>query len=250
MSEGLLYAHAQSAVAIFTKVLKGVFRKDLASVLPKRILPISTSPPRDIQVLVSEDMEEIRKLLSSGQRVRHLAEARLRPYTVIEENLRELHGATTRRSSTSRLVRSLKAGQWTTVLPLVAGMITNPEASLLFVLKVGKTEGLPVKVDASAATAVVFRYAKIEDRYPFLTRDVADKLNLSTNKVVGLVKLFQLKGQEDFHTGIRAGKSSWVQRYSQKTLDLLSKSIQADGIENLWTAFRKGQTRDWKPYLA
>jgi len=137
-------------------------------------------------------MGEVRKLLASGQRARHAAEVRLQPYLVIEENLRDLHGVTTRRVSTSRLVESLKAGQWTRVLPLMAGIVTNPEARLPVLQRVSKTEAFPVKVDAPAPTAVVFKYGKVEDRYPFLTMDLADKLNLTTNRVVGLVKLSQL----------------------------------------------------------
>lgn len=248
MSEGLLYVHAQSAVAIFTKLLRDIFRREIAS-LPKRVLPVSTSPPKDIQVLVSEDMEEVRRLLASGQRVRHIAEARLKPYLVIEQNLRELHAISSRRVSTGQVVKSLKAGQWMSALPLVAGMVTNPEASIPVMLRVSKTEGLPVKVDSTAPTAVVFKYARVEDRYPFLTRDLADRLKLTTNKVVGLVKLFHIKGQDEFHTAIRISRSSYVQRYTNKTLDMLQRAIGAEGLERLWDAFRKGESRDPKPYL-
>ena len=51
ISEGQLYVHVQSGVTLFRDVLNSVFDQDLASHLPTRVLPISTSPPTDLATL-------------------------------------------------------------------------------------------------------------------------------------------------------------------------------------------------------
>jgi hypothetical protein len=85
ISEGLLYAHVEQAVLIFGALLKRVFNKELAGWPPRRILPLSTSLPREITAIIEEDMATISSMLSKGHRQEDDAEARLRPYQVIEK---------------------------------------------------------------------------------------------------------------------------------------------------------------------
>jgi hypothetical protein len=54
VSEDLLYVHARGAVTLFDEILTANFSERLADSLPERVLPISTSPPRDIQILIDE----------------------------------------------------------------------------------------------------------------------------------------------------------------------------------------------------
>jgi hypothetical protein len=66
ISEGLLYAHVEQGVLIFGALLKRVFNKELAGWLPRRILPLSTSLPREITAIVEEDMAAIRACSAKG----------------------------------------------------------------------------------------------------------------------------------------------------------------------------------------
>jgi hypothetical protein len=77
------------------------------------------------------------------------------------------------------------------------------------------TEGPAFRIDQTAPTGIAFRYVRPEDKYPFLTTDVADRVGVGRNRVVGLAKLFGLKGKDDFHTSIKVSWTSSVQRYSQ-----------------------------------
>jgi len=249
MGEELLYAHAQSAVAIFNQVLSSEFSGRARRRLPKRVLPLSTIPPKEINLVISEDMERIRGLLRSGVRARHSAEARLRPYLVMEEVLRESQQVPSRPASAARVIRELKAGQWSTVLPLVSGVVTNPESAIAISLRVSKKEGIPVRVDNNATTTIAFRYSKLEDRYPFLTRDLSERLGgLSTNKLVGLTKLLGLREDEAYHTSIRVSRSSFVQRYSSRALEVLRAALAKEGVEVLWRAYVSGETRNPSAY--
>lgn len=49
VSEGLLYVHARPAATLVDDLLQDCFDEALADHLPERVLPISTSPPTDLQ---------------------------------------------------------------------------------------------------------------------------------------------------------------------------------------------------------
>lgn len=248
ISEGLLYAHVEQAVLIFGAVLKRVFNKELATWLPRRILPLSTSLPKEITAIIEHDMAAISSMLSKGHRQEDDAEAKLRPYQVMEKNIRETQGGPVKEPSAAQLVRKVKKGDWRAVLPMVAGLV-QPEASGIGVsLYVTKKNGFPVRIDPGASAAIAFRYVKPEDKYPYLTSELAKKLDTTTSKVVGLVKLLGMKNSEEFHTAIKVGQKSVVNRYSEKARMVMRAAIEREGIENLWAAVKAGEHRNPREY--
>lgn len=76
-SEGLLYLHTRAGVTLFDEVLHDVFGERLADHLPERVLPISTSPPADVEVLIDQQFSQVQELFRPGNRKR--VEARARP---------------------------------------------------------------------------------------------------------------------------------------------------------------------------
>jgi hypothetical protein len=249
MSEGLLYTHAQSAVQIFGTLLKKVFKQDLSKELPARILPISTLMPQDLNILVSSDLDGIRALLGKKKRREEEAEARLRPYQVIEENLNEIQGSNARTPSMRKLISRMKGGEWRPILPMVAGLAQSTSTGIPISLHVTKHEGFPVKIDPNASSNLAFRFIKPEDKYPFLTMDLAKKLDISIHKLIGLLKLFGLKGKEDFHMEMKISKTGHVQRYSEKAYMVLRRAIDKDGIESLWQAYKNKTSKKSDDYL-
>jgi hypothetical protein len=61
VNEGLLYLHARACVTLFDEILLDVFQERLADHLPERVLPISTRPPADIDVLIDEQFDQVKK---------------------------------------------------------------------------------------------------------------------------------------------------------------------------------------------
>jgi hypothetical protein len=244
ITEGLLYGHAQSAVQIFAAVLKKVFNKELSKTLPRRILPIATTMPGDITTVISEDLEGIRKLLGKGKRQEDDAEARLRAYMVIENNIREVQGVTHPAATLSKTVRNLKMGDWKSVLPMVAGLVQSTPGGIPISLHVSKREGFPVRIDPKAPTAIAFRYVKPEDKYPYLTGELSKKLGTSPSRVIAFVKMFQMKGNDEYHTGIRVSTTGRVQRYSDKAREVLAAAIAKEGVDKLWTEAKAGTVLD------
>ena len=248
MSEGLLYGHAQSAIQIFGAILKRVFNRELAKWLPRRILPISTSLPTEIHAVIEHDMNAISIMLSKGHRREDDAEARLRAYQVMEKNIRESQGVPSTEPSDAVIVRKLKSGDWKTVLPMVAGLVQPAIGGIPFSLHVTKKDGVAVRIDPGASAAIAFRYVKPEDKYPYLTSELAKKLDTTTSKVVGLVKLLGIKNNDDFHTSIKVSQKGVVNRYSEKAHRLMAAAIAKEGIDPLWAAAKSGEHRNPSEY--
>ena len=249
ISEGLLYGHAQSAVQIFATLLKKVFNKELSKTLPRRILPIATVVPTDITAIVAEDMEAVRSLLGGRRRREDDAEARLRPYMVIEKNIREMQGVTHAVPSVSVAVKSLKSEDWKSTLPMVAGLVQPVAGGIPLSLHVTKGDGFPVRVDPKAPTAIAFRYIKPEDKYPYLTGELGKKLGISPAKVVAFARMFQMKDNDEYHTSIKVSTTGKVQRYSEKAHQVLAAAIVKEGAEKLWSQVRDKKVLDPRTYL-
>ena len=87
ISEGQLYLHVQSGVTLFVDLLKSVFDQQINTHLPSRVLPVSTSPPTDLETLFDSEVSEIKKLLHPGKRRRIEALARLRPLAILDATI-------------------------------------------------------------------------------------------------------------------------------------------------------------------
>jgi len=248
IGEGLLYSHVQSAVNIFTSLLKKVFRQNLAAILPKRVLPITAAVPQDIQALVSSDLEEVKALLSGKRRREDEAEARLRPYEVMEKNLRLVQGSESRTPSIRQIVRKMKKGSGRTVLPMVGMLVQGAPGGIPISIHLTKGKGFPVRIDQNAPDTIAFRYIKPEDKYPHLTGELADKVGVGRGKVVGLIKMFGFKGNDEYHMTMRIGKTTHVHRYSEKAFVVLRNAVAAEGLDTLWKIARAGQHKDPSQY--
>ena len=132
---------------------------------------------------------------------------------------------------------------------MVAGLVQPNFGGIPISLHVTKSEGLPVRIDPKAPTAIAFRYVKPEDKYPYLTSELAKKLGVSSSKIVGLVKLFQMKGNDEYHTSIRVSTTGKVQRYSDKAHGVLANAIAKGGLDALWKRSKSADALDPRNYM-
>lgn len=70
VSEDVLYLHARALVTVIDDILQGHFDDTLADNLPMRVLPISTHPIGEVQLLIDKEYRQIRELLAPGKRAR------------------------------------------------------------------------------------------------------------------------------------------------------------------------------------
>lgn len=87
VDEALLYVHLRAAVTLFDDLLQRVFRENLVEHLPRRILPVSTEPPQDFQVLIDREYTKIAELLQPGRRMGAEARARIRTLLAMEAHV-------------------------------------------------------------------------------------------------------------------------------------------------------------------
>jgi len=240
MSEGLLYYYSLSAITIFRELLKTIFGIKLETYLPNRILPITAKPPKDLNFLIEDDLEEAKKLLVPRKRRQEEALAKIRPYTIIENNLREIKDKKSMVKDKT-IARKLKKGiDWKKALPFISNLNIEAFEGVPLTIHVSKKKGVPVRLDQAAPTALAFRYINPEDKYPFLTTELQDKLNINQYEMKQLGKLFSLKGNPKYHQPIRVSKAGFVQRYSNDAYTLLDAAIKEGGIAHLMSEAKKG----------
>lgn len=93
------------------------------------------------------------------------------------------------------------------------------------------------RVDASLP--VVIKKTDIETDYPFLTKELADKLGKSSSFVSAMIKFLGLKGNTQYHQQVRASQKSFIHRYSQAALDKISSFVNDNPQFNPYKELKK-----------
>lgn len=142
LSEQELYIYCQAGVTLFGDLLHRVFGERLRDHLPERALPVSSSLPKDLHVIIETDFKEIKDLVKPGSRKQIDAVAKLRGLAIIEASLQG------RRSQPSelelkRLVREIRKGRgWTQLFPGVAKLnLTTEGTGLNISVRLTKKKG-------------------------------------------------------------------------------------------------------------
>jgi hypothetical protein len=72
---------------------------------------------------------------------------------------------------------------------------------------------------------VQVRRTEIESDYPFMTKELANKLGKNPNFIATMIKNFGYKGNTKYHQSVRSSKSSSIQRYSNAVLKELKEYL-------------------------
>lgn len=84
VSEPHLALYAQAGFTLFGDVLQRVFGTSLSDFLPRRVLPVATERPHDLDRFVETEVEVITQMAQPGKRRRAEAGGRLRALLVME----------------------------------------------------------------------------------------------------------------------------------------------------------------------
>lgn len=241
LSEQHLYLHAQSGLTIFREILKTVFDYDLIKLLPERVLPISTSSPKDINSLFETEIDEVRKLLKPGSRKRVEAFAKLRGLAILEGAIQgeRLQPST---GDLKRISRQVQSGfSWDKIFPGVASIeFTTKGYGPSLDLRITKKEGIPVHVipEGTPGGAVV-AIKRVDELgfYNLSLTHLAEKVGLTRPKTLALVRHLNLQCDPDCFKQIVIGKSKF-NRYSQKAIDRIKKELPVISMEKVWKQYR------------
>ena len=238
ISEDLLYVQAQAAVTLFGDLLESAFDEKLADQMPERVLPISTRPPNDLQVLVDSELKQIDRLLEPGSRKGIQAAARLRPIMALATASRDDAERVTEAELRKAVSRRRKGEDWKVVLPEVAQLqLVSQGESISIGLRIKKDAKLAVRiagVDELPVGTVIKQEINIWDKYNMGRDDLARKLGLTGPKTSALILELQLQNDPECFKVLRR-KASKFKGYSKKALDQLRKEIDGGiDIDEVW----------------
>ncbi len=241
ISEQELYLHTQAGVTLFRDLLKDVFGKNLADYLPDRVLPVSTSPPKDINVMLRDQVEEIRQLVAPHSRKWTEARGRIRSLAIMEA---AVNGNSVQPSDAelNSVLRKAAAGErWDRLFPGVAKLRLDTEGSgISFNIRITKAEGIPIRLvkEGEEATGVVaVRRVNELDFYSLGLNQVAEKINLTGPKALAVIRQLKLQEDEEYFRVITIG-SSRFRRYSYKAVQRIREELPKLNLEEVWSIHR------------
>ena len=253
ISEEQLYMHAMSGVTLFRDVVANVFSEDLAQLLPRRAMPLSTVAPIGMAALFANEAAEVRKLMRPGTRRRTEASVRLRPLVILDGNLR---GVKTQPSDgeLQRTARRLASGTgWEEVFPGAAAVEFTAEGTgAALSLRITKKEGIPVRLvpEGTAGESVVaVKRVNELDFYNLGHRDVAEKTGLTSPKLTALVRTYALESNPEYAREVKIGRSAF-KRYSSKIVPRIIEILEHEPIATIWARSDMGSKVNAKSRLS
>lgn len=245
MSEQYLYFQAQAGLTLFRDITKKVFDIDLKTQLPVRVLPLSTTPPMDIQAFFNTEIQEIRKLLAPKSRKKLEATGKLRALVIMEN---AIQGNESQPSDTElkTLVKNLSGvANWEQLFPSVSTLsFTQNGYGPSLDLRITKTEGVPVTVvpeGTPGAGVVAIKRVNELDFYSLGRNQLAKKLGLTGPKTTAAIEYFKIKQDPECFKHWKIGKVPF-DRYSPKAIDKIKNGLEDKSIDDIWAESKSKDT--------
>lgn len=231
LNEGLLYLHARGAITLFDEILERAFGERLASHLPERVLPISTKPLVDMEILVDEQYEQIRGLLKPGRRRRAEARGMLRGLLALEGHVAEDTLVSER--DVNRVEKGIREGKKVSqVFPRLATVGARftgdgPTVKVHFT----KREGAPVMFISAddPREAAAIRQVDLERKYHLSKRALAERAGLTPPRATALRRHLRIDEDDDC-VHVFQFDSQRHYRYSDNALRRMQAALQ-DGVD-------------------
>lgn len=241
MSEEGIYLQTQAAVNIFAEMLKKAFDERLTDYLPQRILPISTDPPREMQVFMDKEFSQIKDLVAPNRRRQVEAKARIRPYLIMDS---ALTGRCDQPSvaQVARAIARIKRGHdWQAIFPGVATLrLDSAGHGLTFSVKfVRQGDALPVRLISEgqeAGEAALVKEVNMLDRYSMGLHDLADTAGIGRNQCLALVHHLHLQEDSECFREFRR-KSLRFKGYSQRALERVRQALPNVNLTQVWQEY-------------
>lgn len=237
ISEEQLYIHAQSGVSLFRELLSDVFQKDVAQHLPRRVLPISTTPPTDIATIFESQVNEILQLLKPTEPITVEVEARLKPLAILDSTFRGEQGQPSAEYLNQVAHHLLNKRSWSDIfsgaaLIQVSASGSGPELSV----RISKREGPPVHFvpeGTLGAQPVAVKRVNELDFYNMGAQQLAAKLNLTQPKTIAIVEYLNMRNDLDCYKEVTIGKSVH-KRYSQRAIHRITELLKTESADGIW----------------
>ncbi len=241
LSEHQLYFYAQAGVTLFRDIHDEVFDKKLILELPERVLPISTTAPKDLTALFDREVKEVKELLTPGTRRKMDAIARARSLVVLENAINGEYGQPGDRD-VERICSRLRNGEeWRVVFPGVASVnITSESDGSMLSLRLTKNEGVAVhlvKEEEGEGAPVAVRRVDELGYYSLGARDLARRVDLTPPKSRAVVDHCKLRDDLEYFKEFKIGKAKHG-RYSRKAADRIREALATESVDEIWAAYQ------------
>jgi hypothetical protein len=235
LPEGLLYLHVRAGFTLFDDVLQRVFKERLSSHLPHRVLPISSEPPRDIQLLIDEEYNQIAQLLAPGRRRTADAQIRIRSLLAMESHIGDNVRVSTK--DVAQVQQEIKKGKARSeVFPELEKLQSEVAGEGLMVsVRFSKTEGMPVRLVSGDddVPAAALREIDRQQRFHWSAAQLAERCNLSQPKCLALRRYLKIDDDPTMVHEFVFG-SQRHRRYSDKADKLLRQRVAEVDIDSIW----------------
>jgi len=233
VSEGLLYMHAQGGVTLFRDLCSAVFNCDLLTLLPIRVLPISTSPPTTLAALFESEIAAIKKLLSPGKRRKLDAEARLRPLAILNATIVGQKGQPSSGELLSIASKIVSGHDWQDIFRGAASIeITSSGSGPSISFRVTKKEGIPIQlVPEGTPGASVVAVKRVDELgfYSLGAKELASKCGASVPSVIAAVDYLGIRRDIESYKEIKIGKSVF-KRYSPLAISKVTECLKSTDL--------------------
>jgi hypothetical protein len=239
VEEGILYLHTRALVSVFDDLLKRYFEDDLASHLPSRVLPLSTEPIGNIDVLVDREFSQIKKLLEPGRRARDEARGRIRSLLSMEGHVKSDVKISER--DIDRVEKGIKSGKLVEdVFPRLRTIQAHAEGEgINVVVRFAKKQGAPVRFvsgdDPTQAAAV--REVDLQKKFYMQAKELAKKVGLSVPKCKALRDHLSIDDDPNCRN-IFEFKKQKIVCFSDNAFRKLESALLEVDIEAVWEEHR------------
>lgn len=245
VNEGLLYLHVRAAVTLFDELLATAFEERLADHLPERVLPISTKPSTDVEILIDEQFAQIHDLLQPGKRRRTEARALARGLLALEGHATEDVAVSDR--DVNRVLRGISTGKTLEqVFPRLGNLSTTFEGEGPTVkVHFTKRQGPPVHFIAAddPREAAAVREVDLQRKYHMSPFEVADRLGLSRPRATALRRALEIDGDPDCLHTFTFG-SQRHPRYSDNALRKMQEALDSGvDMDAVWREYNTAARR-------
>jgi hypothetical protein len=224
----------------------------LSDYVPTRVLPVSTTPPRDLHLVVDEKFSQVKELVQARRRRKISARAALRSLVSLDHAVRDNPNQPTD-EELDQLLKSIAGGRsWQEILPGVASVNFTTEGTGLTVkLRLTKTEGMPVRVVREGEEASPIAVKRVDELsyYSLGLYDVAKKVGVGPNRTLAVIRFLKLQDDPACFKEIIISRSRF-RRYSPEALDRIREALPGLDMAKVWEqygGYRRKSNRDHCP---
>lgn len=240
VEEELLYLHVRALVTVFDEVLHRVFEERLADHLPLRVLPVSTLPPRDLNLLIDSEYHQITDLLQPGRRRRDEARGRIRTLLAMEAHVAEEVAVSEK--DIDRIERAIKLEQaWPDVFPRLTSLqAQHTGEGVEMTVRFSKRDGAPVRFIAAddPEEAAAVREVDLQKKYRYSLTELAHQVGLTPPRSKALREHLGIDDDRQCLHVFVFGKTK-LPRYSDRTIQLMRDALDKVDMDAVWDEKRR-----------